>query len=314
MTDGERPAPGAGKKISIHDRRSKVEVSDFPHVGGDFSWYAGYEDLLPRILKGNDLRALADGVASARAAGKPVIVMLGAHVIKCGTGPLIGWLVANGAVTGVAMNGACAIHDVEIAMWGKTSEDVESAIREGTFGMSEETARLMNGAAARSLEEETGFGAALTAVLAEADPPHADASLLMACRAAGVEVTVHVAIGTDIVHEHREADGRAIGYGTMRDFRKFSEWIGALDGGVVINIGSAVIMPEVFLKALAVATNAGARLGRFITANFDMLPQYRPLENVVRRPEAAGGKGYNFIGHHEILIPILVAAIASKLR
>jgi hypothetical protein len=240
--------------------------------------------------------------------------MLGAHVIKCGMGPLLGHLVTRGAVTGVAMNGACAIHDVEIAMWGKTSEDVESALADGTFGMSGETAGFMNGAARRSLAERKGFGAAVLDALEEARPPHGDASLLMACRGAGVGVTLHVAIGTDIVHEHPEADGRAIGHGTMFDFRKFSEWICGLDGGVVINIGSAVIMPEVFLKALATARNKGAELGEFTTANFDMLSQYRPLSNVVRRPEAAGGKGYNFIGHHEILLPILVAAIASKLR
>jgi hypothetical protein len=304
---------GGDKKVSIHERRSKVDVSQFPEVPEDFSWYAEYENLLPRILKGNDLRALTDGVVSARAAGRPVILMLGAHVIKCGMGPLLGHLVTRGAVTGVAMNGACAIHDVEIAMWGKTSEDVASNIEAGTFGMSRETAEFMNGAARRSLDEKTGLGAAILAMLAEADPPHGQASLLAACHRAGVDVTCHVAIGTDIVHEHPEADGRAIGHGTMYDFRKFSDWMLGLDGGVVINVGSAVIMPEVFLKALAVARNKGAELGGFITANFDMLAQYRPLSNVVRRPEAAGGTGYNFIGHHEILLPILVAAIASKL-
>jgi hypothetical protein len=312
MTD--RPGSDSARKTSVHDRLSKVDVSQFPRVPEDFSWYAQYENLLPRILKGNDLRALTDGVASARAAGKPVLLMLGAHVIKCGMGPLLGHLVARGAVTGVAMNGACAIHDVEIAMWGKTSEDVASNIGDGTFGMSRETAEFMNGAARRSLDEKTGLGEAITAMLAEADPPHGDESLLAACHRAGVGVTVHVAIGTDIVHEHPEADGRAIGHGTMYDFRKFASWIMGLDGGVVINVGSAVIMPEVFLKALAMARNKEAQLGGFITANFDMVSQYRPLSNVVERPEAAGGTGYNFIGHHEILLPILVAGITSKLR
>lgn len=314
MTDRPRGGPGAAKKTSIHRRSSKVDVSDFPRVPADFSWYSRYEDLLPHILKGSDFRAFTDGVAGARAAGKPVILMLGAHVVKCGMGPLLGSLVERGAVTGVAMNGACAIHDVEIAMWGKTSEDVASALEDGTFGMSEETAELLNGAALRSLADKTGLGTAVLDVLGEAKPPHGEASLLMACRRAGVGVTMHVAIGTDIVHEHPEADGRAIGHGTMYDFRVFFDWIRGLDGGVVMNIGSAVIMPEVFLKALAMARNRGAQLGEFITANFDMLSQYRPLSNVVRRPEAAGGTGYNFIGHHEILLPILVAAIASKLR
>jgi hypothetical protein len=314
MKDRPGPAPGAGKKTSIHNRHSKVDVSKFPRVPDDFSWYAQYEALLPDILKGTDFRALTDGVAEARAAGKSVILMLGGHVVKCGMGPLLGSLVSRGAVTGVAMNGACAIHDIEIAMWGKTSEDVASRLADGTFGMSGETAAFINGAAVRSLEEKTGLGEALMTALDEAGPPHGGASLLAACRRAGVDVTVHVAIGTDIVHEHPEADGRAIGHGTMYDFRKFSDWIAGLDGGVVINIGSAVIMPEVFLKALAMARNREAQLGDFITANFDMLSQYRPLENVVRRPEAAGGTGYNFIGHHEILLPILVAGITSKLR
>jgi hypothetical protein len=314
MNEKPGPAPGAGKKTSIHERQSKVDVSQFPRVPDDFSWYAGYEALLPRILKGNDLRALADGVAGARAEGKPVILMLGAHVVKCGMGPLLGSLIEKGAVTGIAMNGACAIHDIEIAMWGKTSEDVAANLEDGTFGMSGETAAFMNEAARRSLEEKTGLGEAVMAALAEAGPRHADASLLAACHRAGVGVTVHVAIGTDIVHEHPEADGRAIGHGTMYDFRRFSEWIASLDGGVVINIGSAVIMPEVFLKALAIARNKEAKLGEFITANFDMHSHYRPLTNVVRRPEAAGGTGYNFIGHHEILLPVLVAAITSKLR
>lgn len=310
----DRRDSGPDRKTSIHERRSKVDVSMFPDVPEDFSWYSEYEKLLPRILKGDDLRALTDGVSAARANGKPVILMLGAHVIKCGMGPLMAHLVERGAVTGVAMNGACAIHDIEIAMWGKTSEDVSANIAGGTFGMSAETAAFMNDAAGRSLAEKTGLGEALLAMLAEAGPPNAGASLLCACQRAGVGVTVHVAIGTDIVHEHPEADGRAIGHGTMADFRRFAGWILGLDGGVVINVGSAVIMPEVFLKALAMARNKEADLGGFITANFDMLPQYRPLSNVVQRPEAAGGTGYNFIGHHEILLPILVAGITSKLR
>jgi hypothetical protein len=314
MAETKGPAEDGARKVSIHDRRSKVDVSQFPQLPEDFGWYEHYEKLLPRILKGNDLRDLTDAVVAARRAGKPVILMLGAHVVKCGMGPLLGLLAAEGAVTGVAMNGACAIHDIEIAMWGRTSEDVAAAMKKGDFGMSRETAEFMNAAAGRSLEEQTGLGASVVAMLTEAAPAHGDASLLAACGRAGVGVTIHVAIGTDIVHEHAEADGRAIGYGTMYDFRRFAGWILALDGGVVINIGSAVMMPEVFLKALAMAVNKGADLGGFVTANFDMLSHYRPLSNVVERPEAVGGKGYNFIGHHEILLPILVAAIASKLR
>lgn len=314
MADKSEKRPYGEKKTSIGGRRSTVDVSMFPSVPGDFSWYARYEEMLPRLLKAGDLRALVEGVVSARAAGRPVILMLGGHVVKCGMGPLLGHLVARGAVTNVAMNGACAIHDIEIAMWGKTSEDVAQAIEDGTFGMCAETADFLNGAARRSLEEKTGLGDALTAMLTEAAPAHGDASLITACSKAGVGVTVHVAIGTDIVHEHAEADGRAIGHGTMYDFRRFTQWIMGLDGGVVINIGSAVIMPEVFLKALAIARNREAELGGFITANFDMISQYRPLSNVIERPEAVGGTGYSFTGHHEILLPILVAGIASNLR
>jgi len=306
--------PFGDRKVSIHERDSKVDVSQFPPAPEDFSWYEAYEKTLPRVLKGNDLRALAEAVAAARAAGRPVLLMLGAHVVKCGLGPLLGYLISRGAVTGVAMNGACAIHDIEIAMWGKTSEDVESALEAGNFGMCAETAAFMNGAADRSLREKAGLGRALTAMLAEAGPPHSGQSLLCLCGEAGVPVTVHVAIGTDIVHQHAEADGRAIGHGTMHDFREFARAVQVLKGGVAINMGSAVIMPEVFLKALAIARNRGVDLDGLVTADFDMISQYRPLYNVILRPGAIGGKGYSFTGHHEILVPILVAAIASKLR
>lgn len=314
MADRPGHSPYGEKKTSIQDRVSKVDISQFPDVPEDFSWYRRYESLMPHLLKGEDFRALVDGVVSARAAGKPVILMLGAHAVKCGMGGLLGHLVERGAVTGVAMNGACAIHDAEIALWGKTSEDVAEAIEDGTFGMCRETAEFMNEAARRSLEAKSGLGRAIVSMLAEAGPANPGSSLLMACHRAGAGVTVHVAIGTDIVHQHEEADGRAIGHGTMYDFREFTRWIMGLDGGVVLNIGSAVLMPEVFLKALAIARNNGVMLGDFITANFDMILQYRPLSNVVQRPGAVGGTGYSFTGHHEILLPVLVAAIASNLR
>jgi hypothetical protein len=314
MNENPASQPSGIRKSSIESRESKVHASEFPEVPDDFSWYREFENLLPRILKGRELRELTDGIVRRRHEGKPVILMLGAHVVKCGMGPLIGHLAATGVVTGIAVNGACAIHDVEIAMWGKTSEDVALALAAGTFGMSAETAGFMNSAAARSAQEGTGLGRAIMDMLDEAAPPHAGSSLLAACLRAGTPVTVHVAIGTDIVHEHPEADGAAIGYGTMRDFREFTRWILGLDGGAVLNIGSAVLMPEIFLKALAVAGNRGAELGEFVTADFDMFRQYRPLSNVVLRPQEVGGKGYSFTGHHEILVPILVAALASKLR
>lgn len=310
----EDPSPYAERKTSIDRRASKVRLEDFATLPADFSWFEPLRAMIPRILRGKDLDDLAAAVIRAREMGAPVIWMMGAHPVKCGLGGLICALLERRIVTRLAINGACAIHDVEVAMWGRTSEDVAEGLRSGTFGATEETARFFNGATARCLEEKCGLGEGLGKALRECGAPNQSVSLLATAHRLGVPVSVHVAIGTDVVHEHREADGAAIGFATMVDFRSLITAVTELRGGVVVNVGSAVIMPEVFLKALAVACNRGSDLGEFTTANFDMFTPYRPLTNVVERPRVVGGRGYNFIGHHEIVLPVFIASLLSRVR
>lgn len=270
-------------------------------------------DRLPDILKARDLKAVAEAVVQARLKDKPVIVMLGGHVIKCGCAPILADLAARGLVSHFASNGAAAIHDVELARQGQTSEDVASQLDDGSFGMAADTAAMVNGAARRAQARGEGFGEALGALLTEENPPFLARALLgQACRL-GLPYTLHVALGTDIAHQHPSADGAAIGEASLRDFRILAASVARLGGGgVVLNLGSAVIMPEVFLKCLAVARNLDPSLKDFVTANFDMLQHYRPCENVVRRPVLKGGRGYAVTGHHEIMIPLLAAAILER--
>ena len=312
MDSNREAGDGHGREISIEGRTSKVSVADFAAVPDGFSWYRNLLTMIPSILRGKDLEDLSRSVVDARGRGRPVVLMMGAHVVKCGLGGLVGELIRRGMVTAIAVNGAFAIHDAEIAMWGRTSEDVEAGLEDGTFGMTGETASLFNDAAALCLDKGIGLGEALGDRLTNAGPGNPQVSVIMAARELGVPVTVHVAIGTDVVHQHADADGKAIGFGTMEDFRRFTAVIANLNGGVVLNIGSAVIMPEVFLKALARARADGARLGEFTTANFDMLSHYRPLTSVVKRPKSMGATTYSFLGHHEILLPVLVASVLSK--
>ena len=312
MGRAEDLKPFGGREESIGARKSKVHLGDFASLPRDFAWYGEMRRMIPNILRGKDLEDLSEAIASARRASKPVVLMMGAHVLKCGLGALICHLVRSKVVTGVATNGAGAIHDIEIAMWGKTSEDVGEGLKTGMFGATAETARLFNGTARTCLATKTGLGRGLGQALIEAKAPNREVSVLATAHAAGVPVTVHVAIGTDVVHEHDDADGAAIGYATMDDFRTFTSLIMSLDGGVVLNVGSAVIMPEVFLKALAVARNRGVDLGEFTTANFDMFALYRPLTNVVERPRLIGAKTYNFTGNHEIILPVLIASVLSR--
>ena len=301
-----------GTGFSIADRASKVDVGDFASLPGDLSWYPNLSLMIPHILRGKDLDELSSKVVEARRHDRQVIIMMGAHVVKCGIGPLVCEVVKQGMVTGIAMNGACAIHDVEIAMWGKTSEDVVAGLERGSFGMVEETSAILNGAARYSLDKGVGFGEALGKALDSQDTPNGDVSIICQAHLARIPLTIHVAIGTDIVHQHDEADGRAIGYATMQDFRRFTSLVCGLHHGVLMNLGSAVIMPEVFLKALAVARNKGIDLGDFTTANFDMIRHYRPTMNIVERPESIGATGYSFLGNHEILLPVFFAAVLFK--
>jgi len=313
MVNREHDRSDMPRRVSIDARRSKVEVRDFASLPKDYAWVEELEKMIPRILAGRDLTELASRVVRAARDGRPVILMMGAHLIKCGLGTLIGELIRRHVVSGVAMNGACAIHDVELAMWGKTSEDVGEGLRTGEFGMTEETAGFFSRAARRCLDQEIGMGDAITEELRSADPPHQEVSVLAACSECGTALTVHIAMGTDVVHQHEEADGKAIGFGTMKDFRRFADSIARLKGGVVLNFGSAVIMPEVFLKALAMARSRDIDMGDFTTANFDMFSLYRPRVNLVERPRLIGGTTYGFLGHHELLVPVFVASVLRRI-
>lgn len=265
---------------------------------------------LPAILKANDLLAVARAVVAAKEKGKPVVAMIGGHVIKTGCSPILADLAQKGFITHIASNGAAGIHDTELARFGHTSEDVAAQLEDGSFGMAEDTAALVNQAAVRAASGTEGFGQAVGALLIEENAPHKGRALLARAFELEVPYTLHVALGTDIVHQHPTAKGAAIGEASLRDFRIFAHSVSGLgDGGVVLNFGSAVIMPEVFLKALAVARNLGHKVTDFTTANFDMIQHYRPHVNVVSRPVMPGGKGYAITGHHEIMIPLLASAI-----
>jgi hypothetical protein len=302
--------------ISIKKRRSKVALRDFAKVPDSRKASLGeFIDSLPRILAGNELRALVGDIARSCRNGKPVILMMGAHVIKVGLSPIIVDLVERGIVTHVAMNSAAAIHDVETAMWGRTSEDVAANILDGKFGMSKETGDFINKGLAKAYGESAdGYGEVLAKKLIALRAPYRSVSILAACYKRGVPVTVHAAIGTDIIHQQPTMDGAATGELSFRDFKILINSVKDLrGGGVVLNFGSAVILPEVFLKALTVARNLGHRAEGFSAANFDMIRQYRPQQNVVERPTQRHGRGYNFTGHHEIMLPLLAAMIKSKI-
>lgn len=290
------------RTISLHDRPGKVAIADFAHV---YEPGAKLMSLFPPLLAGNSFRKIVEAILQAKSAGKPVLWGLGGHVIKCGLAPVLIDLMRRGFATSFSMNGSAAIHDYEIALCGSTSEDVESVLPDGRFGSAEETGRLMNTA----LEPGLGLGEAYCANLQST--PFAEQSLLAQAGRAGVPVTVHVAIGTDTPHTHPAMNPAALGAATHHDFRLFCTLASQLnEGGVYLNIGSAVIMPEVFLKAISAVRNLGHPLANFTTANFDFLQQYRPRMNVVDRPHAgSGGKGYSITGHHELMIPLLAMAL-----
>jgi hypothetical protein len=277
---------------------------------------SGFVDSLPRILVANELRELVRDIERSRRRKRPVILMMGAHVIKVGLSPIIIDLVQRGIVTHVAMNSAAAIHDVETAMWGQTSEDVAANILDGKFGMSRETGEFINRGLVRGFAETTeGYGEAIGKKVIASKAPYRSVSILASCFEESVPVTVHAAIGTDIIHQQPTMDGAATGEMSFRDFKIFANSVKDLrGGGVVLNIGSAVILPEVFLKALTVARNLGFKVRGFSTANFDMIRQYRPQMNVVERPTQSSGRGYSFTGHHEIMIPLLAAMIKLRIN
>ncbi|MGE0132377.1 MAG: hypothetical protein AB7U82_30205 [Blastocatellales bacterium] len=300
----------------LASRPSKVTVRDFakPLSDDEAKNTAALLDSLPRILAADTLRSIAEAVVEARNKNRGIIWGIGGHVIKTGLAPILIDLMRRGFVTAIAMNGSGVIHDFEIAVAGWTSEDVDAALGSGAFGMAEETGRLINEAIKRGGVEDCGVGESVGRALVEMKPQYADYSILHAAYASKIPVTVHVTIGADIIHIHPHADGAAIGAATYRDFLLFTSLVKELDsGGVYLNVGSAVTMPEIFLKAVTVVRNLGHPLADFATANFDFIQHYRPMTNVVRRPVANGvGRGYSVTGHHELMIPLLAASIVRQ--
>lgn len=300
------------RTYSIRERPSKVDMSLF--ASEPPSGISNFLACLPNILKGADLKELIQHSINAVLGKKAVIISLGGHVVKCGLNPLLISLMREGAASCFAVNGSVAIHDFELAMYGKTSEDVAIHLANGSFGMVEETNSIINQVIKDASEEELGFGEALGKYLLE-NAPLAQHSLFAMAYKYQIPVTVHVALGTDIIHQTAFADAKAIGDCSMRDFRIFADQVSQLnDGGIYLNLGSAVILPEVFLKALTIARNIKGEVQDFYTAVFDMNMHYRAQENVVKRPVQNGGKGYYFIGHHEIMIPLYVAALMDGIR
>jgi hypothetical protein len=265
---------------------------------------------LPAVLKADALKAVAQAIVDAREAAKPVVMMLGGHVVKTGCNPILIDMAAKGYVTHFASNGSAAVHDTELACCGRTSEDVTVQLEDGSFGMAADTAILINDGARRAVRTGEGFGEAVGALLGERKAPHRRRALLARAYEMQIPYTLHVAVGTDIVHQHPVTDGAAIGEASLRDFRIFAQGISRLGhGGVILNLGSAVIMPEVFLKALTVVRNLGYDAFDFTSANFDMIQHYRPMLNVLERPTLHGGQSFALTGHHEIMIPLLAAAV-----
>jgi hypothetical protein len=298
---------------SISERKSKVNIagSAVPWVkGGAFDEFLSR---LPRILAGANLEAVISAIAAASRSEKTVIVGMGAHVIKVGLSRVIIDLMERGVISAVAMNGAGLIHDLELAMSGSTSEDVDSALENGTFGMARETCSLVCEAIASAERRASGLGRSAGMTVLERNLPYPDHSILAAGARLNIPVTIHVAVGTDIVHMHPQFDPARAGAASHVDFRVFSAVAATLEAGVFMNVGSAVILPEVFLKAITLARNLGHRLDRFTTVNLDFISHYRPLTNVVRRPTSRGGRGYNLVGHHEILLPLIAAGVIERI-
>ncbi|HLK49352.1 MAG TPA: hypothetical protein VKT49_14520 [Bryobacteraceae bacterium] len=312
----KRPLDFQGlKTIGLKERGGKVKVADFASVYRKGAGVAGWIDSLPRILAGDSFRAVLEALSEARKRRRAIIWALGGHVIKCGLAPVLIDLMGRGYVTMLALNGAAAIHDFEIARAGHTSEDVEAVLPDGRFGAAEETGRDMNRAIAEGDRESLGIGEALGRCLESSTPSDfAASSLLLQAYRHGTPVSVHVAVGTDTPHMHPAADGAAIGASSLRDFRLLCAYVADLNnGGVFLNCGSAVVLPEVFLKAVSAVRNLGQPLARFTTVNFDFLQHYRPRVNVVERPHAqAGGAGYSITGHHELVLPLLAAALIER--
>lgn len=296
------------KTVSLRKRGSRVHTDLLYRPPSRLASFDAFWDSLPEILGAADLRAVVHAILTSRSRGRPVIALCGAHVLKTGMGPGLIRLIREGILTGLAFNGAGVIHDVELALWGATSEDVGEGLHDGRFGMSGETATFVNDAARTARDRREGFGEALGRLLLVQDPGLAHRSVLAAAYKDRVPVTIHVGIGTDVVHQHPGFDGGATGEASATDFRILAAELLEMAGGTFLNLGSAVLLPEVFLKAFSVACNLGASPRGITTAAFDFIRHYRPQENIVRRPTIRGGKGYYIVGHHEILLPLLIHA------
>ncbi len=303
------------RTVPIAHRPNKVRAEEFAAPPGADRSFGAFLRSLPDVLAARDFNRVVDAIVRA-ARRRAVIVMAGGHVVKTGIAPVLLELMRQRVITHLALNGSAAIHDYEVARWGGTSEDVAAGLRDGTFGMAEETGRGMNEAITNGHRRGWGMGEALASALASrADLAHPELSLMVGAHELGIPATVHAAIGAEIIHQHPAADGAAIGDTSHRDFRRLAAALPALhEGGVALNVGSAVILPEVFLKALTIARNLeSGRPTHFTTCDFDMLRHYRPRVNVVQRPTLEGGVGYEITGHHEIMVPLLAWAVLEKL-
>jgi len=299
------------RTLSIHQRPHKVRVTDFVDVQ-NWQAYGSLRSLFPRLLKGQDIAAVVDGFVAAQRRGRAIILAMGAHVIKCGLSPLIIDMMRRGWLSGLVLNGAGALHDLEVALIGATSEDVAQHLGDGMFGMVEETPRLINAALQTYAGPQVGMGTALSQAVVHGEYPYKAYSLLAAAYTYHVPLTVHVAIGADTIHMHPTTDGATLGQATYIDFQRLALLLRGLhNGGCYWNIGSAVLLPEVFLKALTLCRNTGHQVEGFLTVNLDMLQHYRPEYNIVRRPTQDSGRGYALTGHHEIMLPLLYAMLVE---
>ncbi len=303
----------AVKTYNLADRKSKVTAEEFAKPWQKGASYRTFLGNLPDILAGDQLRSVISAIVKAYRNNNTILFGMGAHVIKVGLNPIVIDLMERRLITGVAMNGAGIIHDVELAMVGRTSEDVAAALDDGSFGMARETCTFLSEAITSARGKSTGLGEAVGRTILEKQLPLMEKSILAAGARLGIPVTVHVAIGTDILHMHPGFDPQTTGAATHHDFRLFSSMVATLDQGVYLNVGSAVILPELFLKATTLVRNLGYTLEDFTTVNLDFIKHYRPLTNVVNRPTAKGGRGINLVGHHEILLPLIAAGIIEEI-
>ena len=303
----------AVKTSDLDGRHSKVKVKDFARPLKKGGSLADFFEGLPDILAASDLRQAARAIALAVKSGRPIILGMGGHVVKVGLGPLIIDLMEQGIISALASNGSVMVHDSEAALVGATSEDVGATLDDGSFGVTGQTGALINRAARQAAENGGGLGQALGNALNVLAPPHLGVSVIAAAERLQLPMTVHAAVGTDVYNIHPEADGASLGAATMNDFQLFCRVVAALEGGVFINLGSAVILPEVFLKALTLVRNLGHKVNRLTTINMDFIRHYRPSVNVVGRPTQTGGRGFYFIGHHEIMFPLLMSLVLQEL-